>query len=250
MLTVVVRMLSFQKLPNKSYFRLGCSYWPSVPLAIVALLPASCASLDPVDYPREWSARPSEVLANGCPDLSGTYSIQPSEVYPSGLGLYPRLNEALSPITLRDFANNQEKPWPELPGATKATFSAQGEWLHVILRDEVEGQVSVRFKRKSWWGGLHENADAMPLCIQLELGPTSLFESGRRPLWAAPFGVGQAAWFGETEFESVALSKDRDGALIVNYRVGSMFITTILIGSYGEWVGNVWWRYPPVESDR
>lgn len=224
--------------------------WLSAPLAVAVLLLAGCASLDPVDHPQEWRASPGEVLANGCPDLSGTYSIYPSGVYPSDMGMYPTLNEALSLIILRDFSKNREKPWPELAGATKAVFTAEGEWLYVSFRDDVEGQASVRFKRKSWWGGFHEEADAMPLCMQLELGPTLLFESERRPLWAAPFGVGQAAWFGETEIESVVLSKARDGSLIVNYRTGRMFITTILIGSYGRWVGNVWWRYPLVEADR
>lgn len=82
------------------------------------------------------------------------------------------------------------------------------------------------------------------------MNPASLFESGRRPLWAAPFGVGQASWFGETEFDSVILSKARDGSLIVNNRTARMFITTILIGSHGCWVGNLWWRYPPVGADR
>lgn len=224
--------------------------WLSAPLAAATLLVAGCASLDPVDHPQEWRASAGAVLANGCPDLSGTYSTHPSGVYPSNLELYPTLNEALSLIILRDFSKNREKPWPELAGATKAVLAAEGEWLYVSLRDDGEGLASVRFKRKSWWGGFHEGSDAMPLCMQLELGPTLLFESGRRPLWAVPFGVGQAAWFGETEFDSVILSKARDGSLIVNYRTGRMFITNILVGSYGRWVGNVWWRYPPVGADR
>ena len=223
--------------------------WLSALPAVATLLLGGCASLDPVNEPKEWHASPGAVLTNGCPDLSGTYSIHPSGVYPSNLGLYPDLNEALSLIILRDFSNNREKPWPELAGATKAVFSSEGEWLYVSLRNDREGQASLRFKRKSWWGGFHEGSDAMPLCMQLELGPALLFESGRRPLWAVPFGVGQAAWFGEIEFDSVILSRARDGSLIVNYRTGRMFLTTILIGSYGRWVGNVWWRYPPVAPD-
>ena len=147
------------------HMRCACMHWLSSLLAVGVLLLAGCASLDPVDHPQEWRAGPSAVLANGCPDLSGTYSIHPSGVYPSDLRLQPTLNEALSLIILRNFSTDREKPWPELAGATKAVFATEGEWLYVSLRDDAEGRASVRFKRKRWWGGFHEESDAMPLCI-------------------------------------------------------------------------------------
>lgn len=145
----------------------------------------------------------------------------------------------LSLILLRDFPNNRDKPWPELGSATKAVFSAQGDRLVVRFGDGVENGATVRSKSKHWWGGFHEDADAMPHCMQLESGPALLFERGMKPLWAFPFGTGQAAWFGDTEFDSVILSRTPDGALVVKYRTGRTFVTSNLTGSYGRWTGNV-----------
>jgi hypothetical protein len=217
--------------------------WPVAPLAAAALLLAACASLEPLDHPNGWRSSPSTALPNGCPDLSGTYATRANGAYPEHVGAYPLLNEILGPSALRD-AQERDDPWPTSPDATTARFTASGDWLYVHFRDEAEGEVGLRFKRKNWWGGSTEGADAMYQCLELELGPTLGFDGPRRRIFAVPY------LFAEGDVNFVFLSKGQDGSLIVNYRTNRVFITGSLIGSHARWVGSVWWRYPPALPDR
>lgn len=217
--------------------------WLMAPLATAALLLAGCASLEPLDHPQGWDSSPGTVLSNGCPDLSGTYAIRATGVYPADVGVYPPLNEILGLSGLRD-AQRRNRPWPALPHATTATFTASGDWLYVRFRDDAEGEVTLRFKRKNWWGGSTDGSDAMYQCLELELGPSLGFDAPRRPIFAVPY------LFAEGEADFVFLSKGRDGSLIVNRRTDRVFITGSLIGSHARWIGSIWWRYPPVVSNQ
>jgi hypothetical protein len=212
-------------------------------MASVALLLAGCASFDPLDHPQKWGSSPETVLPNGCPDLSGTYSTRATDAYPADVRGYPSLDEILGPSRLRD-AQGRDRSWPALPSATTVTFKSSGDWLYVRFRDDAEGEAALGFKRKHWWGGSVDGSDAMYQCLELELGPALGFDGSRRPIFAVPY------LFAEGDFDFVFLTKGRDGALIVNYRTDRVFITGSLIGSHARWVGSLWWRYPPVVSNR
>lgn len=215
--------------------------WGTAPLAAVTLLLASCASFTPLDHPQGWGSSPGTVLPNGCPDLSGTYATHATGAYPESVVIYPPLNEILGPSGLRD-AQTRDRPWPASTHSTTATFTASGDWLYVRFRDDAEGEVTLRFKRKNWWGGSTNGSDAMYQCLDLELGPSMGFDGSRRPMFAVPY------LFAQDEVDFVFLSKGRDGSLIVNYRTNRVFLTGILVGSHARWTGSIWWRYPPVVS--
>jgi hypothetical protein len=217
--------------------------WVVAWLASATLLLAGCASLEPLDHPHGWESSKGAVLSNGCPDLSGTYAIHPAGAYPANAEAYPPLNEILGPGALRD-AQQRDRPWPALARATTATFTTSGDWLYVRLRDDAEGEIALKFKRKNWWGGSTDGSDAMYQCLELELGPALGFDGSRRPIFAVPY------LFAEEDVNFVFLSKGQDGSLIVNFRTDRVFITGILIGSHARWVGSVWWRYPPVLSNQ
>ena len=206
-------------------------------LVSATLLLAGCASLELLDYPREWESSPGTALPNGCPDLSGTYAVRATGAYPAKVESYPPLNEILGPGVLRD-AEGRDRPWPTSPGATTATFTASGDWLYVRVSDAGKGESALKFKRKNWWGGATDGSDAMYQCLELELGPALGFDGSRKRIFAIPY------MFAEFDVNFVFLSKGRDGSLIVNYRTNRVFFTGVLIGSLARWVGSVWWRYP------
>lgn len=209
--------------------------WLVAPLAAASLLLSGCASLEPLDHPHAWESNPGTALPNGCPDLSGTYVIHATGAYPAKDGSYPPLNEIFGPGALHD-----AQDWPASPSATSATFTASADWVHVRFRDASAGEVALKFKRKDWWGGATGGSDAMYQCLELELGPALGFDGSRKPIFSVPY------WFAEDDVGFIFLSKARDGALIVNYRVNRVFITGILAGSHARWVDSIWWRYPAV----
>lgn len=217
--------------------------WLVALLAAATLLLAGCASFEPLDHPHGWESSPGTALQNGCPDLSETYAIRATGAYPANVGAYPPLNEILGPGALRD-AQERDRPWPASPGATTAVLTASSDWLYVRFRDEAEGEIALKFKRKNWWGGSTDGSDAMYQCLELELGPALGFDGSRIPIFAVPY------LFAEGDVNFVFLSKGRDGSLIVNYRTDRVFITGSLIGSHARWVGSVWWRYPAVLSNQ
>jgi hypothetical protein len=100
-----------------------------------------------------------------------------------------------------------------LPHATTATFTASEDWLYVSFRDDAEGEVALKFKRRHWWGGFTDGSDATYHClVELELGPTLGFDGSQKGL-SIVVGV-----LPVNEDTFVFLSKGRDGSLIVNYR--------------------------------
>ncbi|HEY0825142.1 MAG TPA: hypothetical protein VGD76_15240 [Ramlibacter sp.] len=211
-------------------------------MAAATLLLAGCASLEPLDHPREWKSSPGTVLPNGCPDVSGTYALRATGAFPATEAASPALDEVLGPRALRD-AQERERTWPASAGATSATFTASGDWLYVRFHG-AQGESSLKFKRKNWWGGATAGSDAMYQCLELELGPALGFDGPRTPISAVPLLYAK----GDEAF--VFLSKARDGSLIVNYRIDRVFITGGLIGSHARWVGSVWWRYPALLPSR
>jgi hypothetical protein len=217
--------------------------WLLPPLAFIGLLLASCASPQSLEHPQGWGSSPETLLPNGCPDLSGTYSTRATEAYPPYLGVFPTLSEILGSSLLHD-AQGRNRPWPAVAGATTATFTSDGDWMHVRFRDDVEGEGALSFKKKHWWGGSVEGSDAMYQCLELEQGRALGFDGPRGQIISVPY------LFSEGDVAFVFLSKARDGSLIVNYRTDRIFITGILIGSHARWVGSIWWRYPPVVTDR
>lgn len=200
---------------------------------------AGCASLEPLDHPQDWVSSPGSGLPNGCPELSGTYAIRATGAYPPDSPASPPLDEVLGPGVLRD-AKDRRHPWPALPAATSATFSASGDWLHVRFRDDGQREAALRFKRKGALGGFTDGSDAMYQCLALELGPAMGFDGSRQSNFSIPYLVA------EDDMNFVFLSRARDGSLIVNYRTNRVLLTGALIGSHARWVGSTWWRYPPV----
>jgi hypothetical protein len=206
------------------------------PLAAAALLLTGCASLD---YPQDWGSSPGTVLPNGCPDLSGTYATRATGAYPANVEVYPPLNEILGPSWLA-VTDRQDRPWPALPHATTATFTASEDWLYVSFRDDAEGEVALKFKRRHWWGAFTDGSDATYHClVELELGPTLGFDGSQKGL-SIVVGV-----LPVNEDTFVFLSKGRDGSLIVNYRNLQVFFPF-----YWGWAHSFWWRYPPVVSNQ
>lgn len=217
--------------------------WLVALLALATCVLASCVSFDRVDYPEGWGGSAPAILANGCPDLSGTYDARPTDSYPTSLSSSPRLNEILGPGGLSD-VYGRDKPWPALPGATRATLTSDGDWLSVRFRDDAGGVADLKFKRKHWWGGTVEGADAMYHCQKLEQDAALGIDGSRRPSFVVPYS------FSVSDFGFVFLTKGLDGSLIVSYRTFRLGIEKSLIGSYAGWVGGVWWRYAPVAPNR
>jgi hypothetical protein len=217
--------------------------WLVALMAPAAFVLASCVSFDRVDYPKGWGGSAAALLANGCPDLSGTYDTRPTDAYPAGLATSPTLNEILGPGGLSD-VYGRDKPWPALPGATTATLTSDGDWLYVHFRDDAGGVADLKFKRKHWWGGTIDGADAMYHCQKLEQEAVLGIDGSRRPSFAVPYS------FHASDVAFVFLSKGWDGSLIVSYRTARVGIERSLVGSYAGWVGGVWWRYTPVAPKR
>ena len=174
--------------------------------------------------------------------MSGTYSTRAAEAYPPGVTVLPPLGEILGPNLLHD-AQRREDPWPALRSARTATFTSSGDWTQVRFRDDADGEATLVFKRKAWWGGSVDESDAMYQCRELEQGPVAGFDGPRKALWSVPFLASE----GDIAF--IFLSKAVDDSLIVNFRTDRMLVTGLLVGSY-RWVGSVWWRYPPVAPGR
>jgi hypothetical protein len=210
------------------------STWLAATMAAATLLLAGCVGPRPVDHPQGWDESPAPLLANGCPDLSGTYDTRPSDSYPADVEIRPLLNEILGARGLRE-GELRDVPWPELPGTTTATFEPSGDWLYVRFGDGAGGETTLSFRRRHWWAGDLKGVQATYHCLmELELGPTLAFDGSFSLIFALPyidFGH-EKYWF---------LSKGRDGALIVNYRAGN--------GPWA-WVASIWWRYLPVASNR
>lgn len=206
-------------------------------LALVALLLASCVSLD---QPQGWSANSEKLLPNGCPDISGTYATRAAEVYPANAGILPPLNEILGPGGLSDMYK-RDRPWPALPGATTAALTLDGDWLYVHFRDDAGGVADLKFKRKHWWGGSIDGADGMYHCQKLEQNAALRIDGSRRPSFAVPH------LFQPSDVPLLFLSKDRDGSLIVNYRTLRAFVPVPQIGlPVIDWRVGIGWRYPAV----
>ena len=198
-----------------------------------------CAGLH---HPRRWASSPETILPNGCPDLSGTYGTRATDAYPANAGRLPPLNEILGPGGLSD-VYKQGKPWPVLPSATTASFTSERNWLYVRFCDDTRRAATLRFKRKHWWGGAIEGADAMYSYQKLELGPALGINGARQPSFALPYPATKG------DVSVVFLSKGQDGSLIVNYRTVHVDLVPG-IGIFGSTPGSSWWRYPPVESTR
>jgi hypothetical protein len=205
--------------------------------ATAALVLAGCVVFDHVDYPKGWGGSTAAPLANGCPDLSGTYETHFVDAHPSGLAASPTLDQLLGAGGLSD-VYRKGKPWPALPGATTVTLRSDGDWLFVHFQDDAGGIADLKFKRKHWWGGVIEGADAMFHCQQLEKSAALGIDGSRRPSFPVPYR------FSERDSAFVFLTKGRDGSLIVSYRTAAVGIERSVIGSYAGWVGGVWWRYP------
>lgn len=204
-----------------------------------SLLLAGCASLD---HPHGWGSNPEKRLSNGCPDLSGTYSTRPAESYPGNAGPLPFLNEILGPGGLSK-VYKRDKPWPVLPHATTASLTTDGNWLNVRFRDDAGGVADLTFKRKFWWGGSVEGADAMFHCQQLEQGSVLGIEAAQHPGFATQYPVSKP------DAGMVFLSKGQDGSLIINYKILSADIAPpFLFIVRGQ--GSMWWRYPPSVSNQ
>lgn len=205
---------------------------------------ASCAIFDEVDYPpNDWGGSAATILANGCPDVSGTYDTRPIDAYPAGLAISPTLNEILGPSGLRE-GELLNRSWPALPDATTATFSSSGDWLYVRFLNDAGGEAALSFKRKNWWGGSFEGSYALFQCPQLESGPALGFDGSRKPIFTVPYPISPA------DLSLVFLSKGQDGSLIVNFRTARVSLERSVIGSAAGWVGGVWWRYAPVAPNR
>lgn len=217
------------------------SAWLTALLTSLPLLLSGCASLD---HPREWGSSPGMLMPNGCPDLSGTYGTRAAEVYPANAKALPPLNEILGPGGLSD-VYRRDQPWPALPSSITATLTLDGDWLYVRFRDDAGGVADLKFKRKHWWGGTIDGADAMYQCQKLEQDAALGIDGSRRPSFAVPYS------FDESDAGFVFLSKSRDGSLIVNYRtVRADAIVPHIIFVRINWVGGVWWRYPAIVSNR
>lgn len=213
--------------------------WVIAPLVSGMLLLTGCASLEPIDHPKEWGSSLEKPLPNGCPDLSGTYSTRANAAYPVNVDISPPLNEIFGPIWIFD-TQVRDRPWPALPGATMVTLAQNADWLNVRFHDDAKGEATVRFKKKHWWGGVLEGADSMYQCLELELGPALGFDGAREHAWLPLFVVSSR------DYAFIFLSKARDGSLLVNYRIDRILLSPILIGPYASWIGSAWWRYPPV----
>lgn len=213
--------------------------------AIVTLLLAGCAIPNRLDFPQAWGGSPTPVLPNGCPDLSGTYDTRPSDAYPADVRSQPLLTEILGPRGLLE-GQLRDMSWPALPDAKTATFTSSGDWVYVRFGNGAGGEVTLTFKRKHWWGGAFDGSYAMYHCmLELELGPALTFDGSRTPFFAVPYKSSPA------DFNSWLLSKGRDGALIVNYRTGSVDMDkTAIFGIWAQWLGSIWWRYPAVLSNQ
>ena len=86
---------------------------------------------------------------------------------------------------------------------------ADGDWLNVRFRDDAGGVADLKFKRKNWWGGFIDGADAMFHCQTWEQGPALGIEAAQRPSFAVQDLVTKP------DVAFVFLSKGRDDSLIV-----------------------------------
>lgn len=226
----------------------------------MSLFLTGCSSS--LDYPQGWGINTQEVLENGCPDLTGSYSTQAAETSSESVGTPPLLNEILGPGNLSDINRQQGRPWPPAaPGATTGTFTSDGDdWVYVKFGEEAEGADTLRFKRKHWWGGFNYESDAMFNCYQWDQGPTLALDGSRKPSLAVP----KSFYKHDTDIleflltqpitgvvSLVLLSKGKDGSLIVNFRTGYASFArfgNLPIGFFETTLGSIWWRYPPVEQ--
>jgi len=137
--------------------------WLVALLAPVALVLAGCAVFDRVDYPEGWGGSAPAVLANGCPDLSGTYDTRPTDTYPASLSTSPTLNEILGPGGLSD-VYGRDKPWPALPGATRATLTSDGDWpLSLRIRASAKRPDFARRGDRNGPNAVVEHVDVRPI---------------------------------------------------------------------------------------
>lgn len=239
--TLPVRRCSSLHAPLHQVLHMPCNASSCRILLLVpgAALLCSCLYFDRIDYPDDWGKESGALLANGCPDLSGTYATRPAQAHPADLPAAPMLHEILGAGGLSAVSRG-DRPWPELAAATTASFQPEGDWLHLRFSDDAGHTAELHFKRKHWWGGLTEGADAMYQCLQLERGVVLGIDGARRPAFQLPYP------YHPDDVATVFLSRELDGSLTVNYRTLSLGIERSLIGSHAGWVGGIWWRYPPV----
>jgi hypothetical protein len=76
----------------------------------------------------------------------------------------------------------------------------------VRFRDDAGGVADLKFKRKHWWGGTIEGADAMYHCQKLEQDAALGIDGSRRPSFVVPYS------FSVSDFGFVFLTKGSDGA--------------------------------------
>jgi hypothetical protein len=212
-------------------------------LILAALLAAGCASVPhPVDYPPGWVSIQKGALANGCPDLSGTYSTRAADAHPRNAEAPPPLNEVFElkaggagVFTLR----TPERTWPSLPGATSAAFRSDGDALYVRFGRGALSEVALTFHRIEFVA-VDRDADAFFNCPPSAAGPAVRFASDRASIGGVPYV------YSEFDMDVVLLFKAADGSLMVNYRTERIFLTSVVVGSQGETLRSRWWRYPPV----
>ena len=200
-----------------------------------------CAGVTgPVGYPSEWPQPRNRVLENGCPDLDGLYENRPLGGAPADLDSIPTLTEVFERLGSGSGIGSPRYSghvWPIPSDAERVRLRFDADNLIVHFLDSDDTGSELRFRRFRF--DIHEKRyDELFSCHALNDGARlRFFATPESDGFVAP-GIYMGA-----KGVVVMLLRGADGSLVVQWRIESFGLSTLLIGTYFVFSSR-WYRYP------
>ena len=214
-------------------------------ICIAALAQFGCASMTgQVSYPASWPDLDRTQVANGCPNISGTFQNRPSEAWPVPTSDSPTLTNlffGLAHGRKIDAPSTTVSTWHFSADEITSTLRLEPERLDVIFTAKDGIASSVSFRRYHFDIG-EKIFDDLFTCYP----GTS---SARLRFFAEPESHSSSGMlYAEAGGTLVFLLKAIDGSLIIQLRSESLKISTLILGSRMAF-NSIWLRFSPIASE-
>lgn len=213
---------------------------------VTTLLLSSCASVDAsyneaAPYPSSWASLQTPALADGCPDLSGTFSDSAVDSTTSTRTTPTSIANVVQQV-LRATRMYWDGRLPEVkfPGPISLVKLTQtGDALSIEFLHPDDGTTSVTFYRFRWLANAPERIGRNFECHQFLEGP-GLTLVGRidRVSSSSLLGVGEDA-------TQATLFRAADGSLVLRWQFQSFQATLFVVGTHKK-NESVWLKFGPV----
>jgi hypothetical protein len=208
---------------------------------ILLLLLSGCASsTGKFAYPSSWPELERTPTADGCPNLSGTYSNSGADAFPDKPGELPSLTDIFRRMSLGPQAKDHK--WNVPAEAKTVSIDQTPETLRVTFIGDEGPLGSLSFKR--YHLSLYEaRYDDFFTCFVKENGIRLHFFAESDSYLERQYLYTEA---GGTFTD---LLRATDGSLVVQLRSQSMGLSAIVVGTHFR-VDSKWFRYPQAKMNQ